>query len=107
MLSPSSVTTRRTVPCIAGWDGPRLIVIRDDGISASTASGSAARSNGSVIGTRIHVLPADVRLAHGNARPARARTGSAHQVGKVQLGDEQLPLADRVVLAQRMSDEFG
>src|SRR5205814_8447949 len=101
MVSPPSVTTSRTVPCMAGCDGPRFTVIKDDGSSASTASGSAARSRGSVIGIRIHVLPADVRLAHGNARPAGPRTRSAHQIGKIQLGDQQLPLAHRVVLAQR------
>ena len=42
MVSPSSVTTMRTVPCMAGCEGPRFTVIRDDGISDSSESGSSA-----------------------------------------------------------------
>src|ERR1700694_4100082 len=106
MVSPSSVTTRRTVPCMAGCDGPRLTVIRDDGRSFSSASAAPAISKGSVIGMRVHVLPADVRLAHRNARAAGSGTGAAHEVGKVELRHERLPLAHRIVLAQRVADEL-
>src|SRR4051812_10900338 len=109
MVSPSSVTTRRTVPCMAGWEGPRFTVINDDGSSASSESGSGALGScaGSVIGVGVHVAPPHVRLAHGHARAAGARTRTAHEVGKVLLLHQRLPLAHRVVLAQRVSLELG
>src|SRR3954470_22216393 len=106
MVSPSSVTTNRTVPCIAGWEGPRLTVIGAEGRSCSNASGSSG-SRCSVIGARIHVLAADVRLAHRNARSARTGPGAANQVGEVELGHQRLPLAHRIVLAQREALELG
>src|SRR5260221_9515331 len=106
MLSPSSCTVRRTVPCMAGCEGPRLTVISDDGSSDSSESASPACSRASVIGVRIHVLAADVRLAHGKAGAARTWPGAAHQIGKVLLGNERLPLAHRIVLAQRVADEL-
>jgi len=40
MVSPSSVTVSRTVPCMAGCEGPRFTVIGSLGMSASTESGS-------------------------------------------------------------------
>src|SRR5437660_7762445 len=111
MVSPSSVIRRRTVPCIAGCEGPRLMVISDEGSSASTASGSRSASSAlssiSVIGGRVHVRPPHVRLAHGDVGAARPRAGPAHQVGEIQLGDQRLPLLRRVILAQWMADEFG
>src|SRR5258707_2394895 len=104
MVSPSSVTTSRTTPCIAGCDGPRLTVIGADGRSSSKVSGSCG--TGSVIGVGAHVLAADVRLAHGNARASGAGPGAADQVGEVELGHERLALAHRVVLAQRVALEL-
>src|SRR2546423_7230158 len=91
MVSPSSVTVRRTVPCIAGCEGPRFTVMGVVGISASSESGSWSWS-ASVIGARIDVLAADVRLAHREAGAARTGPGAAHQVGEVQLGEEGLGL---------------
>src|SRR6266852_6609819 len=107
MVSPSSVTTRRSVPCMAGCEGPRLTVVRLDGSSDSSASGSWSCRACSVIGVRVDVGAADVRLAHGHARPARTGAGTAHQVREVQLGHQRLPLAHRVVLAQREALELG
>src|SRR2546430_10203524 len=105
MVSPSSVTVRRTVPCIAGCEGPRFTVMGVVGISASSDSGSWSCS-ASVIGARIDVLAADVRLAHRDAGAARTGAGAAHQVGEVELGDEGLALADGIVLAQGEADEL-
>src|ERR1700694_4042008 len=113
MVSPSSVTTRRTVPCIAGCEGPRLTVIGADGRSCSSASGSCctgsvpenpgdadvappARRSGSVISIRVHVLAADVSLAHGHARAAGTRPGSADEGGEIKLRHQHLALAQRV-----------
>src|SRR6266478_7761254 len=107
-VSPSSVTTRRTVPCIAGCEGPRLMVISEVGRSCSTDSGSCSCAGSiSVIRARVDVLPADVRLAHGNARSAGTRPGAADKIGKIQLRHQGLPLAHRVVLAQRVPLELG
>src|SRR5205085_4888906 len=89
MVSPSSVSTRRTVPCIAGCDGPRFTVIRLDGSSDSSASGSCSCAC-SVIGVRIDVAAAHVRLAHRHAGAAGTGAGAAHQIGEVQLGNERL-----------------
>src|SRR5437764_4991667 len=100
MVSPSSVTTSRTVPCIAGCEGPRLTVIGAEGSSSSRASGS-------VIGIRIDALPPDVGLAHGDPGASGARARAAHQVGKIQLRNQRLPLARRVVLAPRMAHALG
>src|SRR5579859_4346569 len=104
MVSPSSVTVMRTVPCIAGCEGPRLTVINDDGSSDSSASGSCS-SKGSVIGVGIHVRAADMSLAHRDSRAAGTGAGSAHQVGKVELRHQQLPLAHRIIFTKRMPDE--
>src|SRR5438874_8509559 len=104
MVSPSRVTTRRTVPCMAGCDGPRFTVIRLEGGSASRASGSSWCS---VIGRRVHVLAPDVRLAHRDAGAARAGAGPANEIGEVQFRDERLPLARRIVLAQGVALELG
>src|SRR3954463_5390815 len=104
MVSPSRLTTSRTVPCIAGCDGPRFTVIRLEGRSDSSASGSSWCS---VIGRRVHVLAPDVRLAHRDAGAARARARAANEIGEFQLGDERLPLAGRIVLAQGVALELG
>src|SRR5207237_6195120 len=106
MVSPASVTVSRTVPCIAGCEGPRFTVMGVVGISASRESGSWSWS-ASVIRARIDALAADVRLAHRDPRAARTGAGAAHEVGKIQLGNEGLPLADGIVLAQREADELG
>ena len=42
MVSPSSSTTARTVPCMAGWLGPRLTSIRFDGNGASRGLSAGA-----------------------------------------------------------------
>src|SRR5205085_8434102 len=76
------------------------------GIAASRESGSESWS-ASVIRARIDVLAADVRLAHRDPRAAGTGARAAHQVGEIQLGNEGLPLADGIVLAQREADELG
>ena len=46
MVSPSSSTTARTVPCMAGWLGPRLTSIRFDGNGASRGLSAGAAGTG-------------------------------------------------------------
>src|SRR5207245_9918139 len=107
MVSPSSVTVRRRLPLRAACEGPRCTGIGEVGISASSASGSVSGRPDSVIRARIDVLAADVRLAHGNARAPWSGTGAADEVWEVQLWNQRLPLAHRVVLAQREALELG
>src|SRR5438309_11742981 len=107
MVSPSRVTVRRTVPCIAGCEGPRCTVIGEVGISASSASGSVSGRPDSVIRARIDVLAADVRLAHGNARAPGSGAGAANEIGEIQLRNQRLPLAHRVVLARSEERRVG
>src|SRR5262249_732909 len=106
MVSPSRVTTSRTVPCIAGCEGPRFTVIRLEGSSCSSPSGSSSWASSSAIVFPTPVRAAHVGLAHRHARAARGGAGAAYQVGEVQLGHQELPLAHRVVLAQRVPLEL-
>src|SRR5512139_3952109 len=78
ITSPSSLRLNLIVPCEAGWDGPIWI---------SMISSVASRSSG-----------ATARLALDIELPPR--------LDRVPLGDERLALVDRVVLAQRITDEL-
>ena len=86
-VSPSTVRTMRTVPCIAGCDGPMLSVIGSVGSSCS------------FVGEILDVLDAEDHLLAlqpwRSLTPRRDRT--AH---------ERLALLFGVVLAQRMADEL-
>src|SRR5574337_1153107 len=104
MVSPSSSTTDRTVPWVAGWLGPRLISIFRDGNGASSGSGAAAAAGGGISCFGFDMGPL------GTSRPGRlvpgGGTGAAVEVGDVALGDQRLPPAQRVVLAQGVPHEL-
>src|SRR5262245_10243346 len=97
MVSPSSSTLSRTVPCVAGWDGPMLstilLVWRCASSSESSSGGSSSFSRSSAWAMSVW---------SGGARGA----GAAEDVADGALGDERLPLAERVVLAQRVALEL-
>src|SRR5262245_19738968 len=76
----------RTVPCIAGCDGPMLTVISSWGSSVSTSRSAES------LRPRTRVL--------------RSAMTSSRSLEQVRAADQRLPLFLRVVLAQRVADEL-
>src|SRR5262245_61275591 len=85
MRSPSSFRLMRTVPWVAGWDGPIWI-----------SSGSAWRSSESA----RSLLPASVSRTIALLLPPHLRRV------EVGSGDERLPALLRVVLPERVALEL-
>src|SRR5690348_15594204 len=92
MRSPSIVSTMRTVPCIAGCDGPMLIVIRSGGSSCSLSDRSCTSLRPSTSCLIVDVSGISIRLL-------RCRD-------EVVAPHERLALLLGVVLAQRIADEL-
>ena len=127
-ISPSSSTTARVTPCIAGCDGPRFTTIRFDGSGASSSL-STARARGVLLAARAAARPAPklpgvasrvqpcqplavgrhVSLApepsRGASRASRARARGRCRGPRAPATSGCRPL-QRVVLAQRVADEL-
>src|SRR5450631_871732 len=95
IVSPSSSMWARTVPCIAGCEGPRFSAMRRRGSSASSGSLTAVTARSGWATGRVRQVD---EIARQGAR-------AADQVGDVALGDQRLARAGRVVLAERMALE--
>src|SRR5678816_2393615 len=100
MRSPSTVSTMRTVPCIAGCDGPMLIVISSGGSSCSVSPRSCASLRPSTS------CLSDVR-SRGAAMSVLLLRRALDRVDRqVVAAHQRLALLLRVVLAQRVADEL-
>src|SRR5690349_4841141 len=88
MRSPSTVSTMRTVPCIAGCDGPMLTVIKSGGSSVSVSDRSWTSLRPRTSWRRSAMVPLD-RIDD-----------------EVVAAHERLPLLLGVVLAERVADEL-
>src|SRR5512143_809856 len=127
MSSPDSSSTMRTVPCIAGCDGPMLRCIGSDGSSSSPSSKS--RSMGSIsvldlsgrrfrraarvaerLGLRCNPRSSlEPFAAEGHAFVAAERSDLLEDEVRFFFGavrDERLRLLRRVVLAERVALEL-
>src|SRR5690606_17839583 len=103
MFSPDSSITMRTVPCIAGWEGPTLSIIGSLGSSSSLSSSS--RSRGSITRASVSlVLAGPVRLP----AEAHALVGAEGRdlLEALAIRNERLRPVGRIVLPQRMPDEL-
>src|SRR5687767_9729677 len=90
-VSPSSLSTILTVPCMAGWEGPMLMTIG----SMANSSGACLASSGNLSLSSMGIL----LFLPGLDRHGLIVHGVAH-------GDEGLGLHDGVVLAQGMALEL-
>src|SRR5688572_12409852 len=93
MRSPSTVSTMRTVPCIAGCDGPMLTVMRSGGSSVSVSERSCASLRPSTSCLSVAESP----MLHLALDRIDRQIVAAH---------ERLALLLRIVLAQRIADEL-
>ena len=99
IVSPSTSSTMRTVPCIAGCDGPMLSGIGSVGSSGLVEVLGVLRRRGPRGGSRAGRASGPVGL--GDARRSITRRGRRSRA------DQRLALLLGVVLAQRVPDELG
>src|SRR5438045_9700060 len=88
MRSPSTVSTIRTVPCIAGCDGPMLTVMRSGGSSVSVSVRSWTSLRPRTSWRRSAMVPLD----------------RVHR--EIVAAHERLALLLRIILAEGISDEL-
>src|SRR5271170_5734674 len=110
MVSPSNSMRVRTVPCMAGCEGPMLMSIRLVWRCASSSPSSASRPAGVTsmsMGSAMGPVGNNRKRFWVRALLSHARgAGTAEDVLDGPLGRERLSAAQRVVLSQRVSLEF-